>query len=145
MEIEIEPRSLRAMKRHAGRDYPHECCGFLVGRKREARGRERRIVIEEALPTENMNRERAHDRYEIHPLAYKRLEDSLRGTGREIVGFYHSHPDHPARPSVTDLQLFGGWAGYVYVIVGVDGRGRSKAKKYSLSAWSLEQHQLVAE
>ncbi|MFQ5915899.1 MAG: M67 family metallopeptidase, partial [Nitrospinota bacterium] len=160
VKIEMTPRSLRAMKRHAGRDYPYECCGFLVGRAEQAgasvRG-DRKVVIEEALPTENMNRERAHDRYEIHPLAYKRLEDSLTGTGREILGFYHSHPDHPSRPSVTDLEFFGGWPGYIYVIVGVDGKGhrpkghrpegRGKTKKYRVTAWSmeeaLEEHELV--
>ena len=59
MKIDISPRSLRAMKRHAGRDYPHECCGFLLGR---GAGGGRRIAIDEARPAENMNRERAHDR-----------------------------------------------------------------------------------
>ncbi len=151
MKIEIKPRSLRAMKRHAGRDYPYECCGFLVGRvsRKGSAGRGgRKVVVEGAVPTENMNRERAHDRYEIHPLAYVRLEDSLRGTGREILGYYHSHPDHPPRPSMTDLQLFGGWPGYIYVIVSVDGKGSgpkgpAKTKKYRVTAWSLEEHELV--
>lgn len=132
------------MKRHAGSDYPHECCGFLVGRVDRGGGAGRKAVIEEALPTENINRERAHDRYEIHPLAFKRVEDSLRGTGREVVGFYHSHPDHPSRPSVTDLTLFGGWPGYLYIIVGVDGKGPGP-KKYSVTAWSLEEHDLAPQ
>ena len=140
MKIDISTRSLRAMKRHAGRDYPHECCGFLVGRK--ARGG-RRIAVEEDLPAENLNRERAHDRYEISPLAYLRLEESLQGTRRGILGYYHSHPDHPSRPSETDLTMFGGWPGYIYVIVGVDGK-TAKSKRYTVTAWSLEEHELVS-
>ncbi len=143
MKVETAPQALRVMKQHAGRDYPHECCGFLVGRIKRAGKKGREAVIEEAQPTENINRERAHDRYEIHPLAYKRLEDSLQGTGREILGFYHSHPDHPSRPSATDLQLFGGWPGYIYVIIGVDGKGQQK-KKYRVTAWSLEEHELIS-
>lgn len=142
MKIETSPRSLRVMKRHAGRDYPHECCGFLVGRVQQ-KGESRRIRIERAVPAENINRERARDRYEIHPLAYLQLEKSLTGTGQEIVGYYHSHPDHPSRPSTTDLTLFGGWPGYIYVIVAVDGKS-SSAKKYDVTAWSLEEHRLAA-
>ncbi len=95
------------------------------------------------MPAENIDQERARDRYEIHPLAYLQLEKSLTGTSQEIVGYYHSHPDHPSRPSTTDLTLFGGWPGYIYVIVAVDGKS-SSAKKYDVTAWSLEEHRLAA-
>jgi proteasome lid subunit RPN8/RPN11 len=163
VRVEIRGRTLLALKRHAGRDYPRECCGFLIGRVRR-RGGQRRVVIEEARPAENLNKERAYDRYEIDPRAFQGLQDSLRGTGRVVVGFYHSHPDHPSRPSLTDLERL--WEGMIYVIVGVDGKGsaakrylvsargrRGKRadqglkggarKRYCVSAWSLEEHDLA--
>ncbi len=139
MSVEIRKKALLALKRHAGRDYPHECCGFLVGGAGR-RGGQKRIVIEEARPTENLNQERARDRYEIDPRAFQRLQDSLKGTDQEVVGFYHSHPDHPSRPSITDLERF--WEGMIYVIVGVDGKGGG-SKRYRVSGWSLEEHNLA--
>ena len=139
MSVEIRKKALLALKRHAGRDYPHECCGFLVGGAGR-RGGQKRIVIEEARPTENLNQERARDRYEIDPRAFQRLQDSLKGTDQEVVGFYHSHPDHPSGPSITDLKRF--WEGMIYVIVGVDGKGGG-SKRYRVSSWSLEEHNLA--
>ncbi len=142
MKIMISPKSLRVMKHHAGQDYPCECCGFLVGRVQKKTD-SRRIHIDKAVPAKNINQERSHDRYEIPPLEYLRLEKSLTETGSEIVGYYHSHPDHPSRPSEVDLTLFGGWPGYIYVIVAVDGKS-SRLKKYDVTAWSLEEHRLAS-
>ena len=141
MSVEIREKALLALKRHAGRDYPHECCGFLVGGAGR-RGGQKRIVIEEARPTENLNKERAQDRYEIDPRAFLRFQDSLRETGQEVVGFYHSHPDHPSRLSPTDLERMGDWEGWIYIIVGVDGKGGG-SKRYRVSTWSLEEHNLA--
>ena len=93
-------------------------------------------------PQKNLNKERAQDRYEIDPRAFLRLQDSLRETGQEVVGFYHSHPDHPSRLSPTDLERMGDWEGWIYIIVGVDGKGGG-SKRYRVSTWSLEEHNLA--
>lgn len=73
-----------------------------------------------------------HRRYVLDPKEILSLEKELRGTGREILGFYHSHPNHPARPSPTD-EAQGTWPGYSYVILSiVDGNPND------LRSWTLE-------
>lgn len=98
---------------HAVETYPHECCGVLVGRV-DARGRH----ALEAHRTGNLNTQRAHDRFELDPRDYMRIDKQARARNLDIVGIYHSHPDHPARPSQTDLDA--AWEGYSYVIVAVN-------------------------
>jgi proteasome lid subunit RPN8/RPN11 len=77
---------------HARREFPNECCGLLVGTSQS---------IDEAVPTRN---ELAHrSRYQIDPRAHIALNRRVRGTGRSVVGAYHSHPATPAEPSPRDL------------------------------------------
>lgn len=86
-----------------------------------------------AEPAENLNAERSHDRYDLDPRAWVRVERCLASAPPprlEIVGVYHSHPDHPARPSRTDLER--AWPDLVYLIVAVE-KGRSAAA----TAWVL--------
>ncbi len=96
---------------HARGSYPHECCGVLVG---SVAGGKR---VLDACPTDNLNRERANDRYEIDPAQLLRIEKDTRAKGLEVLGFYHSHPDHPPRPSEFDRER--GWPEYSYIIVSV--------------------------
>ncbi len=114
------------IRRHGEDTYPEECCGFLIGRLRE--GRNEVVSARRAI---NRNDDRREDRYVIAPEDYRRADRAARREGLDIVGMYHSHPDHPARPSKTDLEQ-ATFPGYTYVIVSVqDGKAADE------TAWSL--------
>jgi len=97
-----------AIRRHGEETYPHECCGALVGRG----GRVEAVV---ALP--NTTEEGPRRRFLVRPSDYRLAEQRARELGGELLGFYHSHPDHPARPSQYDLDH--AWPTFAYVIVAV--------------------------
>ena len=97
---------------HASEGYPHEICGMLIA----ARGED---VVTQTRRVRNTVVERARDRYEMDPLDQIRIQRECDATGLEIVGYYHSHPDHPAQASITDSTR--SWAGPVYVIVSCVG------------------------
>ncbi len=108
---------LDAMTAHGEETYPRECCGLLVGR---SDGTTRTAL--EAHRAGNLNTERAHDRYSLDPGDWQRIDADARARGLDIVGIYHSHPDHPSRPSRTDFEH--AWEGYSYVVVEV-AKGRA--------------------
>ena len=105
-----------AMIAHARAGYPFEVCGALLGRN----GSERRV--EELLPLQNRELAAPRVRYQIAPEDLLRVQRAADLRGHEIVGFYHSHPDHPARPSETDRRIAaeGLSDGVVHVVVGVE-------------------------
>ena len=103
------PRALAQGIRDHGREtYPHECCGFLVGRAGE---------VVELLRASNAREDSPSNRYVIPPIEFVRAQRDADARGLDIVGFYHSHPDHPARPSAFDREH--AWPGYAYLIVAV--------------------------
>lgn len=106
--------------------YPHECCGVLVG---HVQG-ETKLALE-SYPIENLNRERARDRYNMDPVGLIKVEKQIALEGLEIVGIYHSHPDHPPRPSKTDLEY--AWPIYSYMIVAVAHGTQIEAKNWYLN------------
>lgn len=97
-----------AIRRHGEETFPHECCGALVGRD----GRVTGVV---ALP--NTTEEGPRRRFMVRPSDYRVAEQQAAKDGAELLGFYHSHPDHPARPSQYDLDH--AWPTFAYVIVSV--------------------------
>jgi proteasome lid subunit RPN8/RPN11 len=120
--LRMSPALADAIRRHAEQAYPHECCGALLGRD-GARGRE----VTATLPVPNQRRgQAARRRFLITADDYRALEREARARDLDIVGFYHSHPDHPARPSDYDRDHALPW--YAYVIVSVQaGRGADMA------------------
>ncbi len=120
-----------AIEAHARQTYPHECCGVMVGHP----GPARRCL--EAQRCNNLNTERAHDRFDLDPKDYLRLDREAQRRGLEIVGVYHSHPDHPARPSQTDLER--AWEGYSYVIVSVHQGEIADFNSFELKSGAFEQ------
>ena len=98
------------IRRHGLESYPHECCGALIGRDR--------LVIE-VLALPNTTEEGPRRRFLVRPADYQAAERRATELGVELLGFYHSHPDHPARPSQHDLDH--AWPVFAYVIVAVDG------------------------
>lgn len=101
------------MKLHAMQTYPEECCGVLMGRDAEG-GK----MICDILEVPNAGKENRNRRFLIGPEVYKKVEQEAAEEGVEIVGLYHSHPDHPAAPSEFDReQAMPQWS---YVIVSVN-------------------------
>ena len=128
MAIKIKREYLQAIEKHGEETYPHECCGFLLGENREELNVVREIYRAEnewkepATPAEG-KRETKDNRYLITPQQWKRADDYARSKKIAIIGYYHSHPDHPAAPSGFDLD-HSCWPGESYIIVSVD-RGKA--------------------
>lgn len=105
--------------------YPEETCGLLVGRFHNGRTETAR-----AIQAKNLNRQRARDRYELDPADFLAADLGAREAGLEIVGVWHSHPDHPAEPSETDRAA--AWEGWSYVIVEVTRTGVAAVRSWRL-------------
>lgn len=103
-----------AMRAHGERTYPHECCGVLLGRNSDEQ-----TAVEEAVEAGNTRTDSAHNRYHIAPQDLVRIQRLGRERGLDIVGFYHSHPDHPAHWSKTDFDE-AHWIGCSYIITSVE-------------------------
>ena len=121
MALKIQRALFEQMRQHAERAYPLECCGVLVGLFNSGTDR----TVERVAPCVNASIESLHKRYEISAVDLLRTQREARFAGQQIVGFYHSHPDHPARWSTTDLDQ-AHWTGCSYVIISVD-KGRAGA------------------
>ncbi|SNZ08953.1 Proteasome lid subunit RPN8/RPN11, contains Jab1/MPN metalloenzyme (JAMM) motif [Persephonella hydrogeniphila] len=100
--LKIKKEVVEQIKKQGEEGYPYEICGFLIGSIDYSNNT--RTVLE-AYQVENRNKERANDRFEIHPKDYLKVEDYAEKKGLMIVGIYHTHPDHPDRPSQTDLRF----------------------------------------
>jgi proteasome lid subunit RPN8/RPN11 len=123
----------QAIRTHGQETYPHECCGALVGRGDHVSG----IV---ALP--NTTEEGPRRRFLVRPSDYREAEHRARELGAELLGFYHSHPDHPARPSQYDLDH--AWPTFAYVIVAVAGVGTA-AVAGDMTVWHLKEDRSAFE
>lgn len=122
--LQLTRMQLDTMATHGADGYPHEVCGLLVGRF--SGDRQVRTVLE-VHPTGNNNTERAHDRYDLDPIDYMRIETDAEARGLEVVGVYHTHPDHPSRASETDRQraadVWGDAESWSYLILAIhDGK-----------------------
>lgn len=104
----LDPGVAEAIRRHGEETFPHECCGALVGAGD-------RVTAVVALP--NTTEEGPRRRFLVRPSDYRLAEQRAGELGGELLGFYHSHPDHPARPSQYDLDH--AWPTFAYVIVSV--------------------------
>jgi proteasome lid subunit RPN8/RPN11 len=97
-----------AIRAHGAETYPHECCGALYGRDGV-------VTATFALP--NTTEEGPRRRFLVRPQDYREAETRASALGADLLGFYHSHPDHPARPSQYDLDH--AWPFFSYIIVAV--------------------------
>ena len=111
------------IRAHGAETYPNECCGALIGRNG---------VVTETLALPNMTDEGPRTRFRVTPKDYRQAERRASELGAELLGFYHSHPDHPARPSQYDLDH--AWPFFSYVIVSVR-EGVSEA----MTSWRLRE------
>jgi proteasome lid subunit RPN8/RPN11 len=117
------------IRRHGEETYPHECCGALVGRGG-------RVEATVALP--NTTEEGPRRRFLVRPSDYRLAEQRGRELGGELLGFYHSHPDHPARPSQYDLDH--AWPTFAYVIVSV-----ASGQAGDITVWWLKDDRSIFE
>lgn len=131
MSLHIRQSTLDQVLWHLKRVYPHEGCGLFLGRREGDRA-----IVEEAWPAVNLNTERAADRYIMNPPDQARAESYARGRGWEVIGCYHSHPDHPARPSQFDtdralevVDFVGPW---VYAVIAVRGGTETEPRAFVL-------------
>jgi len=107
-QSQLEAGVAAAIRRHGEETFPHECCGALIGTGD-------RVTAAVALP--NTTEEGPRRRFLVRPSDYRTAEQRASELGGELLGFYHSHPDHPARPSQFDLDH--AWPTFAYVIVSV--------------------------
>jgi len=137
--LKLRQSEFDALRRHAEQAYPQECCGALLG-TRAGNIREVRAAV---LCT-NTQADSPQTRYSIDPRELVRIQREARERGWEIVGFYHSHPDHPARWSPTDLED-AHWIGCSYVIVSVEGGRAASANSFVLTGTREEDKALADE
>ena len=113
---------------HGERDYPHECCGLLLGSFADDGGK----VISEVYPISNAREEQAkRNRFLIRPEELMRGERYAQAKGLEVVGFYHSHPDHPAVPSQYDLEH--AWPIYSYIVVSIANGAAADLRSWEMA------------
>src|ERR1700681_3533399 len=113
--LNLSQSDYQALRRHGEETYPHECCGVLLGRFADDGTK----TVSRIARCGNTREDSPHNRYHIDPKELIRIQREGRERGEDIVGYYHSHPDHPAQPSKTDLAD-AHWPGYSYVITSVE-------------------------
>ncbi len=133
--VTVPPDALEQMRRHALATYPDECCGFLIGADDRSAGSPRR-AIDSVEPAANEVEGERRRRFVIPPSEILAIERRLEGTPRSVVGFYHSHPDHPARPSEFDRNH--AWPWYTYVVLSVTKDGVPAVGAFELDEASSE-------
>jgi proteasome lid subunit RPN8/RPN11 len=131
MGLTLEPGIAEAIRQHGAETYPDECCGALIGRDGV-------VTATYALP--NTTEEGPRRRFLVRPQDYRDAERRAAGQAGDLLGFYHSHPDHPARPSQYDLDH--AWPFFSYIIVsvaaGVPGEMTSWRLREDRSAFDQE-------
>ena len=129
-----------AIRLHGQETYPHECCGVLLGRF----GDDGTRVVTSTARCGNTRTDSAHNRYNIDPKELVRIQREGRERGEDIVGFYHSHPDHPAQWSKTDFAE-AHWYGCSYVITSVERGKATITNSFELSGADEADKQLRDE
>jgi proteasome lid subunit RPN8/RPN11 len=128
-----------AIRLHGEETYPNECCGVLLG-KNATDGNH----VAASVRAGNTRTDSAHNRYNISPQELVRIQRQAREQSVDIVGFYHSHPDHPAQWSTTDFTE-AHWLGCSYVITAVEEGQAAITNSFLLSGTTEENKQFQPE
>ncbi|MBK8232929.1 MAG: M67 family metallopeptidase [Candidatus Eisenbacteria bacterium] len=123
--IRLREEHLAEIRRHGEETYPHECCGFLLGSDRNGTK-----VVETTRRATNTRDDSPRNRYLVEPDAYHQAEAEAARLGLDLVGIYHSHPDHPAYPSQFDRDHASPWFSYLIVAV-------HQGKAVDLTSWEV--------
>jgi proteasome lid subunit RPN8/RPN11 len=138
--LKITQTQYAAIRRHGEETYPHECCGVLLGQFNDDGVR----TVTSTARCGNTRTDSAHNRYNIDPRELVRIQREGRERGEDIVGFYHSHPDHPAQWSKTDFAE-AHWIGCSYVITSVEKGMAAITNSFELAGTSEEDKKLRDE
>jgi len=137
--LRIGRKEYDAVRRHGEETYPYECCGVLLG---HVDGDVRTVTS--IARAGNTRTDSAHNRYHIDPRELIRIQREGRERSRDIVGFYHSHPDHPAHWSATDFAE-AHWYGCSYVITSVEKGIAAVTNSFLLSGMDENEKQFDDE
>lgn len=138
--LKITQEKYAAIRQHGEETYPHECCGVLLGRFEEDGSR----IVSSTARCGNTRTDSAHNRYNIDPKELVRIQREGRERGEDIVGFYHSHPDHPAQWSKTDHEE-AHWIGCSYMITSVEKGKAAITNSFELTGSDENDKKLVDE
>jgi proteasome lid subunit RPN8/RPN11 len=127
MGLELKPHVDAAIRAHGAETYPNECCGALIGRDG---------MVSDIFALPNTTEEGPRTRFLVRPQDYQAAERRASEGGADLLGFYHSHPDHPARPSQYDLDH--AWPYFSYVIVSV-----REGVSGDMTSWRLREDRSV--
>ena len=130
MAIELQRQDLERIEKEGVASYPNECCGMLLGKEQDGRK-----IIADILPLRNARDDSPRNRFLILPEDFIHGDREARNRGLDVLGFYHSHPDHPARPSEYDRQH--AWPWYTYLILAVEN-----GVPRDLTGWALSDDRL---
>ncbi len=119
----LQSEADKDIRRHGRESYPEECCGALIGLDGS---------VVEAMRLPNLMGEEARRHFLVGPVEYQVAEKRAVEMGGKLVGFYHSHPDHPARPSQNDLEQ--AWPTFLYVILAVQN-----GRPGTMTSWRLRE------
>jgi len=137
--LKIDGQQWKEVRRHGEETYPHECCGVLLGEAQDGM----RIVLE-VVRCANARIDSPQNRYQIDPEEIFRILRDGEKRQLDIVGFYHSHPDHPARWSKTDLEE-AHWLGCSYVITSVEQGRAAQTNSFLLAGAGEEEKRFEDE
>jgi proteasome lid subunit RPN8/RPN11 len=137
--LKLSHSDYQAIRAHGEETFPHECCGALLGHATLEGNHVHKLVR-----AGNTRTDRAHDRYNIAPEELIKIQRQARGLGFDIVGFYHSHPDHPAQWSKTDFDE-AHWVGCSYVITEIAGGKAAITNSFLLTGTGEEDKQFIDE
>ena len=125
--INITEDIIKQFEKHGEKEYPHECCGFILGSfiDKESMG-------VDYIPAPNIKEENRERRFLIDPMAYQKAEDESDERGLSIISIVHSHPDHPDKPSEFDREH--AWPGFSYIIISIQDGNAVSFRSWQLNA-----------
>ena len=129
LELKIHKKVMDQILELVKKSYPHECCGLLVGKSLE------KMEVTEIRPIPNINLERARDRYVMDPKVWMQVDRELSEKKLQMLGTYHSHPDHPSVPSEFDREHAAGIFAhevFSYIVVACEKGAKTWAQSWML-------------
>lgn len=133
--LKINKSELDDLRRHGEQTYPHECCGVLLGDIQGDGIRTVRAIVR----CGNTRTDSPHNRYNIDPRELVHIQREAQEQALDIIGFYHSHPDHPARWSQTDLTE-AHWIGCSYIITSIENGRAAQTNSFALAGEEENKH-----
>jgi proteasome lid subunit RPN8/RPN11 len=126
MTLILTPKQKEQIESEGCKAYPNECCGAMLGKDVG----DERLVTRLAPLNNSFSSDEQYHRFSLNPKELMQVEKTASAEGLAVLGFYHSHPDHPARPSEYDRQH--AWPYYSYLIVAI-----AKGKPGDMTSWQL--------